>query len=46
MTLYCAIFQFHNTGQCNIGRYASALERALAIIGFSAYADVLRQWEE
>ena len=43
---YCVSFRFHNTGQVSVMRCETALERALAIIGFCARADVLDQWTE
>ena len=44
MILYCASFKFHNTGQVATGKYESATARALAIICYSGYADVVDQW--
>jgi hypothetical protein len=45
MTLYCARFTFSITGKVVEERYATALERALAVIGYSSWADV-EMWEE
>jgi hypothetical protein len=46
MTSYCITFKFHNTGTLYPMRFDSATERALAIISYGQYADVVRQWEE
>ena len=45
MTIYCARYRFHNTGQISVGRYESATEREIAIMNLSQYADVLDRWE-
>lgn len=46
MTKYCVTFRFHNTGQLSTAKYDTSTERAIAIIGFGQYADVVDTWEE
>lgn len=45
MTAYCLLFKFHNTGRLHLATYDSMIERGLAIISYSAYADVVSEWE-
>lgn len=45
MTAYCMLLKFHNTGRLHLATYDSMTERALAIISYSAYADVVSDWE-
>jgi hypothetical protein len=43
MTKYYAIFKFHGSGKVERLEFDSMTERALAIIGYGLYADVLEQ---
>ena len=46
MTVYCARLRFRRTGDTTVLKYDSATARALAVIGYGAWADVVEEWIE
>ena len=46
MTAYCVRYRIHRTGAEAVARFDNAMARAIFIISYAPYADVVAQREE